>query len=98
MSNVVKLARAEVRDDDDGPGEFFDDTYWSVIMIGRHGGYTVALLRDSPHFWRWEIAPEGICKPVAFAKHSFPNRQDARADAWRALRKLMADAKTGGSR
>ncbi len=98
MGEVVKLAKAEVRGDD--PGEFFDDTYWSVVMIGRHGGYSVALLRDSPHFWRWEIAPEGISRPVAFAKHSFSTRQEVRADAWKALKRLIADTEKGqgGSR
>jgi hypothetical protein len=95
MGEIIKL-KAEVEDDD--ASDFFDDTYWSVIVLGRHGGYTVALNRDSPHFWRWDISPEGVCKPVAFAKHSFPTRQEARADAWKALKRLIADAKKGGSR
>ena len=94
MGEVIELTKAGVKDD---PSDFFDDTYWDVIMMGRHGGYTVALLRDSPHFWRWEISPEGICRPVAHAAHSFPTRQEARADAWTALKRLIADAKKGGS-
>jgi hypothetical protein len=97
MGEIVKL-KTEAKDRDPGDRNFFDDDKWCVGMIRRHDGYSITLSRDAPGFWRWDITYTGDRDILAHAARSFPNRHDARADAWRGLRRLVADAAKGGSR
>jgi hypothetical protein len=98
MGEVVKLPKAEIRDDDSGMADFMNEDMWRVGLLRRLEGYSVMLWRDSPGFWRWEVSRYTESDALAHSARSFPSRHEALADAWRGWKRFLAEAAKGSSR
>jgi hypothetical protein len=97
MGEVVNLAAKAVAVSDDAAARasFLDEGMWMVHMLRRVDDYSVSVWRQGPGSWLWDITLIDKHDPLARATRMFANRRDAEADAWRGLRKLMADTKKG---
>ena len=61
--------------------------------------FEVTLWRPATSGWWWSLRHENATDPIERSGHAFPTRREARDAAWKALRRLIADAaKKGGSR
>lgn len=76
---------------------FDDEARWRVDMWLCTGNLAIRIVRMGPGVWRWHVWRDDNVE-VARAQWSCSTRQEARADAWKALTRLIADAAKGGSR
>jgi hypothetical protein len=96
MGEVVQLAKADA-ERGDGRERYDDDGNWDVrMMLATDGGYEVTLVRTASPVamaWWWDVRTSAGYDIIERSGRAFPTRRAAKDAAWKALRRLIADAK-----